>query len=232
MSSKIADRARGIVAPMAQDMGFELIDVEYVKENSGLYLRVFIDKRGGIRIDDCEQLSKEFSKILDREDMIASSYTLEVSSPGLDRPLQTDADFRRYEGELLEIRTQPGRLKACLRAEAAPDAAARGTAAPGIAGRGDGGAPDAGGAESCTPDAVNAEGDPGGGDIGESHAGAKKKRGRAAAKRPGYGTGDADMFVGTLDRFEGGRVYLSDAQGKSFSLAREDVKTAKRAIRI
>ena len=117
MSGNIADRARELVAPLALGMGLEVVEVKFAKENAEWYLRVYIDKRGGVRIDDCEQLSKAFSDILDGEDMIDRAYNLEVSSPGLDRPLKTEADFRRYEGELLEIRMLPGKAKAYLNEE-------------------------------------------------------------------------------------------------------------------
>ena len=84
---------------------FELVDVEYVKEGSDWYLRVYIDKEGGITVDDCEAVSRAFSDKLDENDFIEDSYIMEISSPGLDRPLKKDKDFERNMGKLVEIRT-------------------------------------------------------------------------------------------------------------------------------
>ena len=108
ITNSIVEKARALAVPLACQMGYDLIDVEFVKEGPCKYLRLYIDKRGGVGIEDCERLSKEYSKALDREDFIPSAYTLEVSSPGLGRPLKTEADFRRYEGELLELRMKKG----------------------------------------------------------------------------------------------------------------------------
>ena len=84
--------------------GFELVDVEYVKEGGSWYLRAYIDKPGGITVDDCEIVSRSLSDLLDREDFIKDAYILEVSSPGLGRPLKKDKDFERSMGERVEIR--------------------------------------------------------------------------------------------------------------------------------
>ena len=86
-------------------MQFELVDVEYVKEGSTYYLRAYIDKEGGITINDCEAVAREMNELLDREDFIPDSYTFEVSSPGLGRPLKKEKDFKRNLGEEVEIRT-------------------------------------------------------------------------------------------------------------------------------
>ena len=88
-----------------EEYGFELVDVEYVKEGSNWYLRAYIDKPGGIAVDDCEVVSRRLSDILDEKDYIEDSYILEVSSPGLGRPLKKEKDFRRSLGEEVEIRT-------------------------------------------------------------------------------------------------------------------------------
>ena len=84
---------------------FELVDVEYVKEGSNWYLRAYIDKPGGITVDDCEVVSRALSELLDQNDFIEDSYILEVSSPGLGRPLKKEKDFQRSLGEEVEIRT-------------------------------------------------------------------------------------------------------------------------------
>ncbi len=80
----------------------ELVDVEYVKERDW-YLRVFIDKEGGIEIDDCQSLSEKLEERLDAEDFIADSYILEVSSPGIDRVLRKPRDFKREEGKAVDV---------------------------------------------------------------------------------------------------------------------------------
>ncbi|XCP83941.1 ribosome maturation factor RimP [Roseburia hominis] len=94
-----------ILLPIVEKHGFELWDVEYVKEAGTWYLRAYIDKPGGIMIDDCEVVSRELSDILDEKDYIDEAYILEVSSPGLGRPLKKEKDFARSLGEEVEIRT-------------------------------------------------------------------------------------------------------------------------------
>lgn len=94
-----------ILTPIVDEYGFELVDVEYVKEGGTWYLRAYIDKPGGISIDDCEAVSRRLSDILDEKDYIEDSYIMEVSSPGLGRPLKKEKDFKRSLGEEVEIRT-------------------------------------------------------------------------------------------------------------------------------
>ena len=96
-------KTEALLQPMVDERGFELVDVEYVKEGSNWYLRAFIDKPGGISIDDIEPISRELSEKLDQEDFISDAYILEVSSPGLGRPLKKDKDFIRSIGEEIEI---------------------------------------------------------------------------------------------------------------------------------
>lgn len=98
-------RAETLLAPIVEANGYELVDMEYVKEAGEWYLRAYIDKPGGFTLDDCELVSREFSEKLDEEDFIDGSYILEVSSPGLDRPLKKEKDFERSMGKLVEIRT-------------------------------------------------------------------------------------------------------------------------------
>lgn len=93
-----------IVQPIVDANQFELVDVEYVKEGSNWYLRIYIDKQGGITIDDCEIVSRALSDILDVKDFIEDSYILEVSSPGLSRPLKKDKDFQRNLDKEVEIK--------------------------------------------------------------------------------------------------------------------------------
>ena len=94
-----------LLIPIMEANGFELVDVEYVKEAGNWYLRAYIDKPGGITVDDCEGVNRELGDLLDRDDFIDESYILEVSSPGLGRPLKKERDFIRSKGEEVEIRT-------------------------------------------------------------------------------------------------------------------------------
>lgn len=94
-----------LLQPLVDAHGFELVDVEYVKEAGNWYLRAYIDKPGGIAVDDCEVISRALSDKLDEEDYIEDSYILEVSSPGLGRPLKKEKDYARSMGKEVEIRT-------------------------------------------------------------------------------------------------------------------------------
>lgn len=93
-----------LIQPLIDANNFELVDVEFVKEGSDLYLRVYIDKDGGITVDDCELISRAFNEILDREDYISEQYIFEVSSPGLMRPLKKEKDYKRSVGKLIDIK--------------------------------------------------------------------------------------------------------------------------------
>ncbi len=97
-------RTEALLLPMMEEHHFELVDVEFVKEAGTWYLRAYIDKPGGITIDDCELVSRYLSDWLDEEDFIEESYILEVSSPGLGRPLKKEKDFVRSRGEPVEVR--------------------------------------------------------------------------------------------------------------------------------
>ena len=94
-----------LLLPIVEGNGFELVDVEYVKEAGTWYLRAYIDKPGGITVDDCEVVSRALSDLLDKNDFIEDAYVLEVSSPGLGRPLKKEKDFARSIGEEVEVRT-------------------------------------------------------------------------------------------------------------------------------
>ena len=89
---------------MMEEHHFELVDVEFVKEAGTWYLRAYIDKPGGITIDDCEAVSRKLSDLLDEKDFIEEAYILEVSSPGLGRPLKKDKDLERSLGESVEVK--------------------------------------------------------------------------------------------------------------------------------
>ena len=98
-------RSEELLLPIVEAQGFELVDVEYVKEGGTWYLRGYIDKPGGITVNDCEAVSREFSEKLDEKDFIEDSYIMEISSPGLDRPLKKEKDYQRSLGRLIEVRT-------------------------------------------------------------------------------------------------------------------------------
>ncbi|MCD8046082.1 MAG: ribosome maturation factor RimP [Clostridiales bacterium] len=98
-------RTEALLLPLMEEFGFELVDVEYVKEGGSWYLRAYIDKEGGITVNDCEAVSRRMSDLLDEEDFIADSYIFEVSSPGLGRPLKKEKDYIRSMGSRVEIRT-------------------------------------------------------------------------------------------------------------------------------
>ena len=100
----IEHRVESLVMPIIEEGNFELVDVEYVKEGSNFYLRVFADKEGGINIDDCVLISRALEVKLDEEDFIPDAYILEVSSPGLGRPLKKEKDFKRSIGKDVDIK--------------------------------------------------------------------------------------------------------------------------------
>ena len=99
------ERTEKLLGPILEENHFDLVDVEYVKEGGSWYLRAYIDKPGGITVDDCEIVNRALGDLLDEEDFIEDSYILEISSPGLGRPLKKERDFARSLGEEVEIRT-------------------------------------------------------------------------------------------------------------------------------
>lgn len=100
-----SSRVRKLVEPAVEAMGYELVGVQYRSGRRNALLRVYIDSERGIGVDDCERVSRQVSALLDVEDPIAGSYTLEVSSPGLDRPLFERAHFERFKGATVKVRT-------------------------------------------------------------------------------------------------------------------------------
>lgn len=104
MKESIASRVEALAAPVAEGLGYELFDVEYVKEGPDFFLRLFITKEDGIAIDDCEAMSRAVDPLLDEADLIKDHYYLEVSSVGLDRPLKKEKDFRYFMGEMIEVK--------------------------------------------------------------------------------------------------------------------------------
>ena len=98
-------RTEALILPILEEFGFELVDVEYVKEGGTWYLRAYIDKEVGITVNDCEAVARRMNDLLDEEDYIEESYVFEVSSPGLGRPLKKEKDYIRSMGKDVEIRT-------------------------------------------------------------------------------------------------------------------------------
>ncbi|MGI5873032.1 MAG: ribosome maturation factor RimP [Bacillota bacterium] len=105
MNEAMEQRIRLLVEPIVREKGLELVDVEYIKEGTHWYLRLYIDKDGGVDMDDCSEVSYVVSEMLDRENPIPQAYMLEVSSPGLERPLKKEEDFIRFQGSLVTVHT-------------------------------------------------------------------------------------------------------------------------------
>ena len=101
----IVERIKALIAPIIEAQQLELVDVEFHREGKTPVLRIFIDKPGGVTIDDCQQVSQECDVVLDVENLIQSQYVFEVSSPGLDRPLKRLQDFVRFQNRLVKIKT-------------------------------------------------------------------------------------------------------------------------------
>ena len=102
---ELSDKVLGMIEPVINSLGIEITDLELGKMRGKGILRVFIDKEEGIKIEDCEKVSREISALLDVEDPIPYSYVLEVSSPGLDRPLRKPEDFKRFKGNTVRVVT-------------------------------------------------------------------------------------------------------------------------------
>ena len=102
--AEIIARTEELVMPIIEENHFELVDVEYIKEGGDWHLQIYADKEGGINIDDCVLISRALEKKLDEEDFIKDPYILEVSSPGLGRPLKKDKDFKRNIGKKVELK--------------------------------------------------------------------------------------------------------------------------------
>jgi ribosome maturation factor RimP len=101
----VVSRVSELAEPLAASLGLELAEVEYKQEGGRMVLRLFIDRDGGVTLDDCAAVNRELAEILDVEDFIQSRYNLEVSSLGLNRPLKKPSDYERFTGRLVKIRT-------------------------------------------------------------------------------------------------------------------------------
>jgi ribosome maturation factor RimP len=103
-SEKLLQEVREAVEPILQSQGFELVDLEYQRESRGWVLRIYLDREGGVTLDDCVGVSHEVGAVLEVKDVIPTAYVLEVSSPGLTRPLKKPEDFNRFRNQLVKIR--------------------------------------------------------------------------------------------------------------------------------
>jgi ribosome maturation factor RimP len=103
--AQLVEKIEKLVQPLLDELNCELVDLEYQREQRGWVLRFFLDKPGGINLDDCAMASREISSLLDVENIISTAYSLEVSSPGIERPLKKAQDFKRFTGQLAKIKT-------------------------------------------------------------------------------------------------------------------------------
>ena len=99
----MAETLKERILPLVEEDGLQIVDLEFAEAGPASVLRIYVDKAGGVTVGQCASLSRKVSDFLDMEDLISMKYTLEVSSPGLDRPLFTDADFRRKIGERVKV---------------------------------------------------------------------------------------------------------------------------------
>ena len=104
----VTARVEAHAGPMLERLGMELVEAQFRREGQGWVLRLFIDREGGVTVDDCATASRELDDWLEAEDFIDYAYTLEVSSPGLERPLKTDRDFLRAVGKRVRVKLKPG----------------------------------------------------------------------------------------------------------------------------
>lgn len=100
----LLQEVRQVVEPILESQGFELVDLEYQRERQGWVLRIYLDREGGVSLEDCAGLSHEVGTILEVKDLIPSSYILEVSSPGLTRPLKKPEDFNKFRNQMVKIK--------------------------------------------------------------------------------------------------------------------------------
>jgi len=101
----LIEQLSAVIVPILESMSMELVDLEYKHEGRDWFLRIFIDKEGGVTLDDCADVSREVGAVLEVEELIRTAYRLEVSSPGIDRPLKKVKDFERFSGSLVKVKT-------------------------------------------------------------------------------------------------------------------------------
>lgn len=105
MKRSLVEELLDLAEPILEDSGYELVDLEFKQEGREWFLRIFIDKEGGVNLDDCAGVSREVSALLEVENIIDRAYRLEVSSPGMDRPLKRPEDFERFAGQRIKVKT-------------------------------------------------------------------------------------------------------------------------------
>lgn len=105
-TTDICAKVKALTETLLSPLGLELVDIEYVREGRSMILRIFIDKPSGVTLDDCADVSRELSLLLDLDEALNDRYTLEVSSPGLNRPLKKLSDYSRYSGKLAKVKTR------------------------------------------------------------------------------------------------------------------------------
>ena len=105
LNAPVLDKIKSIAEGIVASMDIELVELEYAREGRQMVLRLYIDKVGGVNLDDCASVSRELSAVLDVEDFIEGKFTLEVSSPGLNRPLKKSADYEKNIGRLIKVKT-------------------------------------------------------------------------------------------------------------------------------
>ena len=103
--SNIVQAVEGLIRPVVEDLSLELVDVEYKREGRNWVLRVFLDKEAGITVDDCTQVSRQIGDLIEIDELITNPYVLEVSSPGLDRPLKKESDFLKFKNRRIRLST-------------------------------------------------------------------------------------------------------------------------------
>ena len=101
---RLLQEVQGVIEPILQSQGLELVDLEYQRESHGWVLRIYLDREGGVSLDDCAGISHEVGAVLEVKDLIPSAYILEVSSPGLTRPLKKPEDFNRFRNQMVKIK--------------------------------------------------------------------------------------------------------------------------------
>ena len=101
----VTETIEELVTPIINENHLELVDIEYKKEGPNWFLRIFIDKEGGVTVDDCTRVSRHIEDLIEVEEVVPSTYVLEVSSPGLDRPLKKEKDFLRFKGKRAHVTT-------------------------------------------------------------------------------------------------------------------------------
>jgi len=114
--SNLLKSIQDLIFPIVSSEGLDLVDIEYKREGSRWILRIYLDKEGGVNLEDCSRVSRQIEAVLDVEDVIKHSFVLEVSSPGLTRPLKKIEDYHRFKDRLVKIKIPKGTFRGFIRA--------------------------------------------------------------------------------------------------------------------